>query len=288
MNPRLALLLVLASLAFSSPVVQAADVFERDNLVAWCVVPFDGKKRGPEERAALLAQLGFKHCAYDWRQEHVATFEEEILAYKKHGIEYFAFWSEHPEAFRLFKQYDLHPQIWRTAPSPKGDTQQERIAAAAAQLLPLVKTTAEMGSKLGLYNHGGWGGEPENLIEVCEYLRQVHGADHVGIVYNFHHGHEHIQDWPQVLGQLRPYLLCLNINGMNPGAQPKILQLGQGQHELEMLRTIRDSGYQGPIGIIGHTQDDVELRLRDNLDGLEWLRKQLRGEDPGPKPQPRT
>src|SRR4051794_30958587 len=26
-----------------------AKLFDRDNLVAWCIVPFDARKRGPEE-----------------------------------------------------------------------------------------------------------------------------------------------------------------------------------------------------------------------------------------------
>src|SRR5262249_47467259 len=34
--------------------------------------------------------------------------------------------------------------------------------------------------------------------------------------------------------------------------------------------------------------DDAEERLKDNLDGLDWLLPQLRGEKPGPKPKPRT
>src|SRR4051812_20241643 len=46
-------------------------LFGRDNLVAWCIVPYDGKKRGPEERAAMLDRLGFRRFAYDWRAEHV-------------------------------------------------------------------------------------------------------------------------------------------------------------------------------------------------------------------------
>ena len=29
-------------------------LFARKNLIAWCIVPFDSKKRGPEERAAML------------------------------------------------------------------------------------------------------------------------------------------------------------------------------------------------------------------------------------------
>ena len=40
-----------------------------------------------------------------------------------------------------------------------------------SRLLPLVERTAKMKCKLGLYNHGGWGGEPENLVAVCELLR---------------------------------------------------------------------------------------------------------------------
>ena len=81
--------LFLCSLALwtglsTNPVAaQDKDIFARDNLVAWCIVPFDGKKRGPAERAAMCAKLGLKKVAYDWRQEHVATFEQEILEYKK-------------------------------------------------------------------------------------------------------------------------------------------------------------------------------------------------------------
>jgi glucose/arabinose dehydrogenase len=68
----------------------------------------------------------------------------------------------------------------------------------------------------------------------------------------------------------------------------KILQLGQGSLDLELLKTIRASGYQGPIGILGHTQDDAEARLEDNLDGLHWLLPQLDGKLAGPKPPTRT
>jgi hypothetical protein len=88
-----------------------------------------------------------------------------------------------------------------------------------------------------------------------------------------------------------PHLLTLNLNGMVPAGDKrgqKILQLGQGTLDLELLRTIRASGYRGPIGILGHTQDDAEARLQDNLDGLDWLLPQLDGKPAGPKPTPRT
>jgi hypothetical protein len=262
-------------------------VFQRSNLVAWCIVPFDGKNRGPAERAAMVKRLGFTKVAYDWRDQHVASFEEEIRQYKKHGIEYFAFWGTHDKAFAQFTKYDLHPQIWQMAGSPRADTQSERVAAAATEMLPLVKRTANMKCKLGLYNHGGWGGEPANLVAVCKLLREQHKAEHVGIVYNLHHGHAHIKDFAQSLKAMQPYLLCLNLNGMSSNG-PKILQLGAGEHDVTMLKTIAESGYRGPIGIIGHTNDDVEQRLQDNLDGLDWILPQLDGKAAAPRPKYRT
>jgi hypothetical protein len=278
---------VVALLALPRGNAEEPAVFSRSNLVAWCIVPFDGKNRGPGERAALVKKLGFTRVAYDWRDQHVPTFEQEILEYKKQGIEFFAFWGTHDKAFDLFRKYDLHPQIWQTLGSPAAGTQQERVEAAAKQLLPLVKRTADLKCKLGLYNHGGWGGEPENLAAVCELLRTWHKADHVGIVYNLHHGHDHIADFEQSLKRMKPYLLCLNLNGMSSKG-PKILQLGAGEHDVALLRTIRASGYRGPIGIIGHTNDDVEERLRDNLDGLDWILPQLEGRPAGPRPRYRT
>jgi hypothetical protein len=267
------------------------DLFSRDNLVAWCIVPFDSKNRTPAERAEMVHRLGLRRVAYDWREQHVPTFEQEILEYQRHGIEYFAFWGNHESAFQLFEKHGLHPQVWQTAPSPGGETQEAKIAAAAEKLLPLVERTRQLGGQFGLYNHGGWGGEPENLVAVCRQLRDRHDAAHVGIVYNLHHGHAHIDDFAESLALMQPYLLCLNLNGMTPRGDEvgkKILPLGSGDADLKLLTILRDSGYAGPIGIIGHTQDDVEQRLQDNLDGLDWLLPQLSGHSPGPKPIPRT
>src|SRR5262245_8435905 len=67
-------------------------ILARDNLIAWCIVPFDSKKRGPEDRAAMLEKLGFRHFAYDWRAEDVPTFDAEIDALKRHGVSLDAFW----------------------------------------------------------------------------------------------------------------------------------------------------------------------------------------------------
>jgi hypothetical protein len=290
MNRMVPILLVAAwlpSFGAASSVAQEPKVFARTNLVAWCIVPFDAKNRSPAERAAMLKRLGFTKVAYDWRDQHVPTFEDEILQYRKHSIEYFAFWGTHDKAFELFAKYDLHPQIWQTLGSPNAPTQDDRVTLAVKQMLPLAERTAKMKCKLGLYNHGGWGGEPENLVAVCKILREQHKMGHVGIVYNLHHGHEHIDDFEASLARMKPYLLCLNLNGMNAKG-PKILQLSAGEADVKLLKIIVASGYSGPTGLIGHTGDDVELRLRDNLDGLDWILPQLSGTPPGPRPTYRT
>jgi hypothetical protein len=282
---------VAALVAPAAPARAEKDIFARDNLVAWCIVPFDAKKRGPEERAAMLERLGIRRFAYDWRAEHAPTFEAEFEAAKKHGIEITAFWGAHDEAFKLFEKRGMKPQIWVMLPKVDAPTQEERVKQAAQRMLPLVERAKTLGCPLGFYNHGGWGGEPENMVAATKLLREHHGAAHVGIVYNLHHGHDHLDRLPTALAAMKPYLLCLNLNGMTKDGDKhgmKILPLGQGDLDLQLLKTIRDSGYRGPIGILNHTGEDAETRLKDNLDGLNWLVAQLDGKPAGPKPQPRS
>src|SRR5690349_13467261 len=69
-----------------------SDLFDRSNLVAWCIVPFDSKQRGPEARAEMLARMGIFKFAYDWRAEHIPTFDEELDTLKRWKIELSAFW----------------------------------------------------------------------------------------------------------------------------------------------------------------------------------------------------
>lgn len=245
------------------------------NLVAWCIVPFDASGRGPAERAKMLKKLGIRRCAYDWRAQHVPSFEQEILEYKKHGIEFFAFWAGHDQAYALFEKHNIHPQVWRMLGEVEGASQTEKIKSAVESLLPVVERTSALGCKFGLYNHGGWGGEPQNMVAVVKRLRQL-GHDHVGIVYNFHHGHGHIADWKESLVILKPHLLCLNLNGMNDRAEPKILGIGKGKHERVMIREIIASGYDGPIGILDHRNElDAEESLRENLVGLRQIREEI-------------
>ena len=82
---------------------QLPENMKPDHLAAWCIVPFDAKKRTPSERAQMLKRLGIQRSAYDWRGEHVKEFEEEILQYKKHGIEFLHFGPVMKKLMSFFK-----------------------------------------------------------------------------------------------------------------------------------------------------------------------------------------
>ena len=290
-----ALLLTLLALPGAEP------VFERGNLVAWCIVPFDAKKRGPEERAAMLARLGLRRFVYDYRAEHVPQWDAELAALKKQGIKLEGWWfpttlnDEAKAALALFRRHDVHPQLWvmgQGGPVAVKDAadQRARVAAEVARLKPICEAGAAQGCPVALYNHGGWFGRPENLLAVVEALR-AEGVRNVGIVYNLHHAHDVVERFDKFLPKLLPYLFCLNLNGMDADGEAagrKIKPLGTGHLDLALLRQIRASGYRGPIGLLNHTDADAEGRLQDNLDGLAWLVAQLDAPVAPPAPSYRT
>jgi sugar phosphate isomerase/epimerase len=173
------------------------------------------------------------------------------------------------------------------APVTSPEEQKARVAAEAQRFRPIAEAAAKLGCKVGLYNHGGWFGEPENQIEIVQALK----LPNVGLVYNLHHGHEHLDRFPELLAKMKPHLIALNLNGMTGRGDrigKKILPLGQGDRDLELLKTIRQSGWSGPVGILNHTDEDAEGRLLDNLEGLAWLVAQVEGRPAGARPQPRT
>ena len=212
---------------------------------------------------------------------------------KKRNIELTAIWfpaalnAEARQLLEVVRKHGLKTQLWVTITDTPGADDAAKAEGVAKTVRPIAEEAAKLGCTVALYNHGGWFGEPENQLAVIDRLK----LPNVGIVYNLHHGHDHLDRFPKLLAAMKPHLMCLNLNGMVRGgdrAGKKVLPLGQGDLDAELLKAIRDSGYTGPVGIIGHTNDDAEDRLRDNLDGLAWLRAKLAGQDPGPKPKCRT
>lgn len=261
----------------------AAELFGPRNLHAWCVVPFDAKKRGPEERAEMLEKLGFKRFVYDWRQKDVPTFDAEIEAMKKHHIEVTAWWSPTNAkdknlqiALDVFKRQNVHPQLWvmGSGPATKNpEEQQQRIESEANRIREIVELAKPYGCQVHLYNHNGWFGQPDNEVAVVEQLRKL-GVTGVGMVYNFSHATDDLPDFPAIWKRIKPYVVAVNITGTGKNGN-RLIPPSQGDMELGMMRVILESGWRGPVGLIAEQGGDAEVTLRNGLEGTAWLVKEL-------------
>ena len=260
------------------------ELFAPDNLHAWCAVPFDAKQRGPAERAEMLQKLGFKRFVYDWRAKDIPTFDAEIEALKKHGVELAAWWSPTSardpvllQTLEVFKRQNVHPQLWVTgsgAPVKTPEEQRQRAEQEADRIREIVELAKPYGCKVELYNHGGWFGQPDNEVAIIGRLKQL-GVTDVGIAYNFSHGHGDIADFPALWKRIQPHVVAVNVTGMVENGESKIMPPSQGRFELEMLRVVLDSGWRGPIGLIAEQGGDAEVTLGNYLRGLDWCKKEL-------------
>ena len=121
--------------------------------------------------------------------------------------------------------------------------------------------------KIALYNHRGWFGNPYNQIEIINELPELQ----LGMVYNFHHAHEYLDDFPEIVKSIKPYLIAVNLNGMSLEGQ-KIMSVGSGEYEKQMIQLLLEEGYHGPWGILGHVGErDVRKVVEENIRGLNSL-----------------
>ena len=266
-----------------------------DTLAAWCVVPYDDRRRAPQERADALAKLGIEALAWDWRGEHVDEFGEQLDALRDRKLGLAAIWAPIPNGVlnpaleaqvRTASGRGLTPQLWACAefgapgPAPAdGDP-----SVFADRLEPLARLAQETGMTLALYNHLGWFGEPDNQLRVLDDL-EARGFDNTGLAYMQHHGHAHIDGFADLWDRINGRVVALGLNGMRDGAHwgdGKVLPYAHGPRDLELARIINDSGWRGLTAVIGHTMDDIELRIRDNLDGLDWIARALTASIPEP------
>ena len=287
MNTLRNLVLILAAVTLSnckSPQnPEQFDLFGKENLVAWCVVPFDANERTPLETVQMLEELEIRNFAYDYRDKHLPSVKEQIEVLREHNITLSAVWlwidpanawnETSQTVFKILEETGTRTELWLGIPNEafEGLSDAESFKLAVETVSFIFDKAQEVGCTLALYNHGGWYGEPLNQIRVIEAI----GSDKVKIAYNFHHGHQHVESFNVLLDLMLPYLSIININGMKIEG-PKIITLGEGDEELEMLRAIKNSGYVGPIGFIGHTEgEDIQVVLERNLEGLEGLKASL-------------
>jgi sugar phosphate isomerase/epimerase len=264
----------------------AADVFERGNLLAFNIIPFDSAHRTPIERAAMLKRLRIERMAIDWRKRDVPNFDAEIAAMRASSIAIQGFWVRgdmYPErnaprtedgslelVLETLKRNHLKTQIWD--PFDADDAfmalpEERRLARATEAVRYVAQRAQQIGCSVAIYAHGGWMGEPENELKVLKAV----GMDNVGIVYDYEHARPQIDRFPEFFPKLAPHLYAVLLMGMQAGG-PENMDVGDGAQDLGMLKVIRDSGYRGPIGILNHVETrDAEVGLRANMEGLKKL-----------------
>lgn len=266
------------------PAQKRAD-FSRSNLVAWCIVPFDAVQRGPEERARMLHDLGITKLAYDWREHHIPTFDDELRALGKYGIKLEAFWmssgrdpANNPNVqsvFDFLERNRVKTRLWLMMsewPGFEDLSQEGKVEAMSREIRYIAERAGKLGCDVALYNHGGWFGEPENQVEIIRYMN----LDNVGIVYNFHHARKHLSRFASFYPIMLPYLKCINLAGLKEGDSEHFYRTGQGDAEKEMIRQVWKSGYRGPFGIINHDESkDAEKGLLEEIAGLKWILYEL-------------
>jgi hypothetical protein len=132
---------------------------------------------------------------------------------------------------------------------------------------------------------------PAHQIAIIERLKRD-GITNVGIVFNFHHWRGSLAEFPALFKRMQPYLIAVNFNGMSADTTkyPHVRYIGSDESELPMIRIVEASGWRGPIGVI-HERPTVDAAegIKGNLQGLEWVQKELQQPGSGgPKPQEPT
>ena len=231
----------------------------------------------------MLQRLGFKSYAYDWRTEHLDDMAMELQQAQSKGIAVKSVWMwldapidslgalspDNERVFQIIEEIGLKTEIWVSFPETyyKDLTDSAAVEKGVKVIEYLSNRARKLGCKVGLYNHGAWFGEPGNQVKIIEAL-----PDHeLGIIFNFHHAHPQLDYYPEIVNTMLPYLWSVNINGMKKDG-PKIISIGQGDQEQQMIQQLMDKGFSGPFGILGHIEEaDVEIILKNNLEGFAAL-----------------
>ncbi|UCH65838.1 MAG: hypothetical protein JSW63_01515 [Ignavibacterium sp.] len=231
----------------------------------------------------MLKELGFTKYAYDWRDKHLDDMESELTMAKENDIEIISVWlwlnakrdslgklsPSNERIFRILKHLKLQTTLWVSFNNNffKNLTQEQSIQKAAKMIKYIYEKADGIGCKVALYNHRDWFGDPNNEIEIIQALPECD----LSMVFNFHHAQQYIEEFPQIVKKIKPYLSSVNLNGMRKEG-PKILPIGEGDYEKEMIQQLIDEGYNGPWGILGHVENkDVEKVLKQNIAGFKSI-----------------
>lgn len=247
----------------------------------WCILGFDSLDRTPEQRIAMLKEMGFTRYGYNRGKGDFNEMKKEFNIAKDNNIEIVSIFlwlnAKRDSIGKLspsnqillnnLKLVEQKPTIWLSfSDNFFKNLNQEESIKLSIEMIQFVKLKAdELGCKLALYNHHGWFGNPYHQVEILDRLKD----DSITMVYNFHHAHEYVDEFPEIVTKIVPHLSFVNLNGVKKEG-PQILPIGKGDYEFEMIEQLNKEGFHGPWGILGHIKtEDVQKVLIRNIDGLK-------------------
>jgi len=262
---------------------KSEELIKISDVSPWCILGFDSLDRTPEQRITLLQELGLSKYGFNKGKGDLTTMIKEFDLASKNNIEITSvfLWLNakrdsvgklspaNQELLSNLAKVNQKPTLWVSFSNNFfEDLGQDESIQLSVEMIRFIKLKADkLGCKLALYNHHGWFGNPYNQLEILEELKD----NSITLVYNFHHAQEYVDEFPDIVKKIKPYLSFVNLNGVTKEG-PQIITIGEGDHEYEMIKTLKKEGYNGPWGILGHIKtEDVRNVLIRNMEGLKAL-----------------
>ncbi len=268
---------------------QTNDPFININEIsAWCIIGFDSLDRSPEQRIEMLNEMGLKKYGYNRGKGEYDQMKKEFKLAEENNIEITSVFvwlnakrdsigklsESNEKLLNNLKDVNQKPAVWVSFNNNYFEDREDKesLKVAVEMIKYLKSRTDDLGCRLALYNHTGWFGNAQNQIEIINEINQKD----ISIVYNFHHAHDDIDEFKETAKLIKPYLSYVNLNGVKKDG-PKILDIGKGDYENKMITYLKEEGYNGPWGILGHVKtEDVKVVLQRNLEGIKSINNTLK------------
>jgi len=211
--------------------------------------------KGLEEKAALLAELGYDGIA--WRPGQTA---EMLAALDKHGLKMFSTYVTlqadmekcpvpEPVVAEIKALKGRQTAVWLNV---AGKSTDEVVVPAIQQLCDLC---AELDLKVVIYPHAGC---HTDTVATALRLVKAAGRKNLGLTFNLCHflKQDDEADLAPTIRAAAPHLWLVSVNGADGGDTKAmnwdrlIRPLGEGDFDVaKVLKLLDEVGYQGPVGL---------------------------------------
>jgi sugar phosphate isomerase/epimerase len=245
---------------FLAALSSAAAAGPTNAFFPFCIDWHDAKKRNFEEQAKMLKDLGYDGVGHIWLDK----VAERLKSLDDAGLKLFQITmvvdvktNQQPydprfkEVLALVKGRHVQFDLLVNGMKPSDPSVDPHAVEILREMSDLAR---DSGSQLLLYPHlGSWVERIEDSIRVAEKVNRPN----VGVMFNVCHWLrvDKQRDYKPLLKQALPRLWAVSVNGADEfdgqSDWKRFIQpLGKGDFDIAgFLRTLRDLGYTGPIGL---------------------------------------